>query len=60
MGAACAQLDIPERLALDARGSLKHPGLDTRSLERTREPTDDELTRLYAHGRQPAADASRW
>lgn len=41
------QLDIPERLALDARASLSHRGLNTRSLERDREPTDEELTRLY-------------
>ena len=45
-GRHARQLDIPERLALDARGSLQHRGLSTRSRERTREPTDDELTRL--------------
>jgi integrase len=43
------QLDIPDRLALEARESLKHRGLNTRSAERVREPTDDELARLYAH-----------
>jgi integrase len=43
------RFDIPERLALEARGSLQHRGLNTRSQERTREPTDDELTRLYVH-----------
>jgi integrase len=42
-------LDVNEKLALDARASLKNRGLDTRSRERTREPTDDELARLYAH-----------
>lgn len=42
-------LDVPERLALDARDSLKHRGLITRSREREREPTDDELNRLYEH-----------
>ena len=42
------QLDLPERLALDARASLVHRGLNTRSQERSREPTDDELARLYA------------
>lgn len=42
-------LDVPERLALDARASLTYQGLDTRSAERTREPTDAELIRLYAH-----------
>jgi integrase len=43
------RIDIPERLALEARGSLQHRGLNTRSQERTREPTDAELARLYAH-----------
>jgi len=47
-GRHARQLDIPERLALDARASLAHRGLTTRSQERTREPTDDELGRLYA------------
>ncbi len=42
------QLDINERLALEARASLSHRGLNTRSQERDREPTDAELTRLYA------------
>jgi integrase len=42
-------LDIPDRLALDARASLKHRGLNTRSAERVREPTDLELARLMAH-----------
>jgi integrase len=43
--------DVPDRLALEARQSLKHYGLDTRGNEREREPTDDELKRLYAHWR---------
>lgn len=43
------QLDIPDQLAIDARKALKHRGLKTRSQERDREPTDDELARLYAH-----------
>ena len=43
------QLDLPERLAMDARASLVHRGLNTRSAERDREPTEDELQRLYAH-----------
>ncbi|WP_278959384.1 tyrosine-type recombinase/integrase [Aquipseudomonas alcaligenes] len=43
------RLDIPERLALDARGSLKHIGLETRSAERSREPSDAELAKLYAY-----------
>lgn len=42
------QLDLPERLAMDARASLVHRGLDTRSKERDREPTDGELAQLYA------------
>lgn len=50
-GRHARQLDINERLALEARSSLQHRGLNTRSQERTREPTDDELTRLYAHWR---------
>lgn len=48
-GRHARQLDIPERLALEARASLVHRGLATRSTERTREPTDDELKRLYAY-----------
>jgi integrase len=43
------RIDIPERLALEARGGLQHRGLNTRSQERVREPTDDELARLCAH-----------
>jgi integrase len=43
------QLDLDPRLATDARRSLKHRGLNTRSVERDREPTDEELQRLYAH-----------
>jgi integrase len=38
-------------LALEARSSLKHRGLDTRAAERSREPTDYELKRLYDHWR---------
>ena len=41
------QLDINDRLALDARASLTHRGLKTRSQERSREPSDEELERLY-------------
>ena len=47
-GKHARHLNLPERLALEARASLKHRGLDTRSKERDREPTDDELKRLYA------------
>ena len=50
-GRHARQLDIPDRLALEARESLRHRGLDTRSRERDREPTDDELQRLYAYWR---------
>jgi integrase len=46
-GRHARQLDLPERLALDARASLKHRGMDTRGVEREREPTDDELNRIY-------------
>lgn len=48
-GRHARKLDIPDALALEARESLKHRGLDTRSKEREREPSDDELARLYAH-----------
>lgn len=43
------QLDLDPRLALDARASLQHRGLSTRSQERDREPTDAELALLYAY-----------
>ena len=42
------RLDLPENLAKDARTELSMRGLNTRSQERDREPTDDELQRLYA------------
>lgn len=48
-GRHARRLDLPERLALDARAGLKHRGLNTRSTEREREPTNAELGRLYAH-----------
>ena len=47
-GRHARQLDIPERLALEARASLVHRGLKTRGQERDREPTDQELERIYA------------
>ena len=47
-GKHARNLDLPERLALDARSALTHRGLNTRSMERDREPTDAELSRLYA------------
>jgi integrase len=48
-GRHARQLDVPDHLPTQARAALKHRGLDTRSNEREREPTDDELERLYAH-----------
>lgn len=48
-GKHARQLDLNDRLAMDARASLVHRGLNTRSNERDREPTDDELARLYRH-----------
>ncbi|RZL45925.1 MAG: site-specific integrase [Variovorax sp.] len=48
-GRHARHLDLPDRLPMDARASLKHRGLNTRSQEREREPTDEELQRLYAH-----------
>ncbi|HYD75331.1 site-specific integrase [Ramlibacter sp.] len=48
-GRHARQLDIPERLALEARASLKYRGLSTRSRQRAREPSDEELRRLYEH-----------
>jgi integrase len=53
-GKHARQLDLPDTLALEARASLKHRGLKTRSNEREREPTDDELRRLYALWRASA------
>jgi integrase len=50
-GRHARHLDIDDRLALEARESLKHRGLNTRSRERDREPTPAELARLYAHWR---------
>jgi integrase len=50
-GRHARHLDIPDRLALEARESLKHRGLETRGAERDREPSDEELDRLYAHWR---------
>lgn len=44
-------LDVRDDLARQARASLKYRGLDTRSREREREPTTDELARLYEYWR---------
>ena len=46
-GKHARHLDLPERLALEARASLTHRGLDTRSKERSREPKDHELNRRF-------------
>jgi integrase len=43
------RLDLPHTLPADERAGLKMRGLDTRSRERDREPSDDELRRLYDH-----------
>jgi integrase len=40
------RLDVNPALALDARASLKHRGLNTRAQSRTRIPTEAELNRL--------------
>lgn len=48
-GRHARHLDLPDRIALDARASLSHRGLNTRGQERDREPTDAELSRIYAH-----------
>ncbi|MDP3824841.1 MAG: site-specific integrase [Burkholderiales bacterium] len=48
-GRHARHLDINDRLALEARESLKHRGLRTRSNQREREPTDEELSRLRRH-----------
>lgn len=43
------RLEVPADLALDARRDLPFRGVVTRSTERDREPTDAELSRLYAY-----------
>lgn len=48
-GRHARHLDVPADLPAQVRASLKHRGLDTRSKEREREPTDDELNRLHVH-----------
>lgn len=43
-------LNVPYQLALDARAGLKHrKNINTRSVERDREPTDQELDILYGY-----------
>jgi integrase len=41
------KLDVNERLGLEAIQGIKAGGTNTRAVERDREPTDDELDRLY-------------
>lgn len=48
-GRHARRFDIPAHLTLEARDSLRYRGLEARSRERDREPTDAELARLYAH-----------
>jgi integrase len=48
-GRLARRLDVPAHLAVDARRELVYRGLNTRSRERDREPTDAELSRLFAH-----------
>lgn len=42
-------IDLNERLAAEARSSLRAARIDTRSAERTRLPTEDELQRIIAY-----------
>ena len=51
-GRYARHLNLPAEIALEARRGLKHRGLKTASASRTREPTDDELERLYAYWRE--------
>jgi integrase len=50
-GRYARHLNLPADIALEARRGLKHRGLKTTSTKRTREPTDDELERLYEYWR---------
>lgn len=45
------QMDLPTDLARDARRDLTARKVSTRSMERDREPTTDELNRLYSYWR---------
>lgn len=51
-GRYARHLNLPADIALEARRGLKHRGLKTASAARTREPTDDELERLYTYWRK--------
>lgn len=46
---AIKNIDVDEQAPKRARASLKLRGLETRSRERDRLPTEDELARLYSH-----------
>jgi integrase len=48
-GRHARHLDINDKLALEARQSLTYRNVKTRGVEREREPTNDELARLYGH-----------
>jgi integrase len=48
-GRHARRVDINDRLALDARAALKYRKIQTRSVERNREPSDDELDKLYRY-----------
>ncbi|MGI4776614.1 MAG: tyrosine-type recombinase/integrase [Janthinobacterium lividum] len=48
-GRHARQLDLPDNLPAEARASLSHRGLNTRSSEREREPSDAELQRLFSY-----------
>lgn len=50
-GRHARHLDIPAGLAREAREGLRHRGLNPHSAERSREPTDAELERLYGYWR---------
>lgn len=59
------RLNINDRMALEARSSLVHRGIRTRSQERDREPTKAELDSLYKYWEErgssvPMADIVRF
>lgn len=45
------QWDVDPQLAKNTRAALTHTGLQTRSSERNREPTNEELEKLYEYWR---------
>nr|WP_315476317.1 site-specific integrase [uncultured Undibacterium sp.] len=46
-GRHARKMDIPDSLAKDARSNLSQRNINTRSIERDREPTPEELAKLY-------------